>query len=86
MPEHPITDRPGRAIPFTLDGKRYETEDDRQCASSILELGGLDPARFDLGELEDEGHPGTRRFDDDEIVSIRRGAKFVSIRQRASVA
>lgn len=75
-----------RAIPFTVDGKPYATEDARQRASSILELAGLDPAKFDLGEIEGKEHPQTRRFQDQELVNIRKDARFVSIRQKAPVA
>ena len=75
-----------RAIPFTVDGKRYTTEDVSQRASSILELAGLDPAKFDLGEIEGKEHPQTRRFQDQDLVEIRKDAQFVSIRQKAPVA
>ena len=75
-----------RAIPFTVDGKRYTTQDVSQRASSILELAGLDPAKFDLGEIEGKEHPETTRFQDQELVNIRKDAQFVSIRESAPVA
>lgn len=75
-----------RRIPFTIDGQPFTTDDLSQRASALLRLAGLDPAIFDLGELEGKERPQTRRFDDDEIVSIEKDARFVSIRQSAPVA
>lgn len=72
-------------IYFTMDGQPFTTTERRQPASALLQLAGLDPARYDLGELE--GHGGkTKRFTDDEIVTIRPNARFVSIRCAADVA
>ncbi len=75
-----------RRIPFTIDGQPFSTDDLSQRASALLRLAGLDPAIFDLGELKGKDHPQTRRFKDDEIVSIEKDARFVSIRQKAPVA
>lgn len=74
-----------RPIEFTIDGRSYETTVRRQRAGDLLRLAGLNPALYDLGELE--GHrPHPVRFTDDEIVEIHQGARFVSIRKRAEVA
>ena len=75
-----------RLIPFTIDGQRFETSDLSQRAADLLRLAGLDPVVFDLGELEGKERPQTKRFVDDEIVRIRKDARFVSIRQKAPVA
>ena len=75
-----------RAIPFTIDGKPFTTDDLSQRASALLRLAGLDPAIFDLGELVGKEHPEPKRYDDDEIVTITKDARFVSIRQKAPVA
>lgn len=75
-----------RQIPFTIDGKSYETDDLSQRASALLQLAGLDPATFDLGEVVGKDHPKTRRFADHEIVEIAKNARFISIRQSAQVA
>ena len=75
-----------RRIPFTIDGQPFETDDLSQRASALLRLAGLDPAIFDLGELEGKDRPQTRRFDDNEMVSIGKDARFISIRQSAPVA
>ena len=76
----------GRLIPFTIDGDPYETADLSQRADALLRLAGRDPAAFDLGEIEGKDRPHTKRYTDDEIVSIRKDARFVSIRQSAPVA
>ena len=75
-----------RRIPFTIDGERFTTSDLSQRASALLRLAGLDPAIFDLGELEGKRPVKPRRFADDEIVTIRKNARFVSIRDSAPVA
>ena len=74
-----------RDIPFTIDGKPYETADPSQRASALLRLAGLDPDLFDLGELEGKERPHTKKFDDNDTVHIRKDARFVSIRQSAPV-
>lgn len=75
-----------RRIPFTIDGKSYATGDLSQRASALLQLAGLDPATFDLGEVVGKDHPKTRRFADNQIVNIVKDARFISIRQSAQVA
>ncbi len=75
-----------RRIPFTIDGQAFTTDDLSQRASALLRLAGLDPAIFDLGELVGKENPRTKRFEDEEIVSIVKDARFVSIRQSAQVA
>jgi hypothetical protein len=74
-----------RPIRFTIDGRQYTTTDHKQLAADLLRLAGLDPSRFDLGELK--GHrPDPIRYRDDTIVVIHNNARFVSIRHRADVA
>ncbi len=75
-----------RLIPFTIDGQPFETSDLSQRAAALLGLAGLDPAIFDLGELVGKERPDTKRFDDDDIVDIRKDARFVSIREKAPFA
>ena len=87
MPNRPTNVEPiRRPIPFTIDGQPYTTDDLNQRASKLLQLAGLDPATFDLGELVGKEHPETRRFTDDEVVKIVKDARFISIRQSAQVA
>ena len=57
-----------------------------QKASALLRLAGLDPAIFDLGELQGKERPQPKRFDDYELVAIEKDARFVSIREKSDVA
>jgi hypothetical protein len=84
MSDHTNVTHIPQEIPFTIDGQPFTTTDRRQPAAALLRLAGLDPARYDLGELE--GHGQTKRFTDDEVVTIRPNARFVTIRQAADVA
>ena len=83
-----MTDRHtrGRSIPFTIDGQPFTTEDISQTASALLRLAGLDPANYDLGELEGKERPHTKHYEDNDIVTIEKDARFVSIRQKGDVA
>ena len=81
-----MTDSFGRSIPFTIDGQPFTTDDISQRASALLRLAGLDPANYDLGELQGKDRPQTKLHDDDEIVVIEKDARFVSIRQKGPVA
>ena len=84
--EREKTDSKGRSIPFTIDGKPFTTDDISQRASALLHLAGLDPAKYDLGELIGKDRPETKHFDDDEVVEITKDARFVSIRQKGPMA
>ena len=61
MPDSPSTDVARRKIPFSIDGKPYETDDLSQSAADLLRLAGLDPAMYDLGEVTKDG-PGQAPF------------------------
>ena len=75
-----------REIPFTIDGQQFTTSDISQRASALLQLAGLDPGRYDLGELLGKERPETKRYDDNDLVEIEKDARFVSIRQKGDVA
>ena len=81
-----MTDSVRRSIPFTIDGQHFTTDDISQRASALLRLAGLDPANYDLGELIGKDRPETKHFDDDEVVEITKDARFVSIRQKGTMA
>lgn len=70
---------------FTIDGRPYVTDEEKQPARDLLRLAGLDPSGYDLAEIRG-GNAKPKRFEDDEVVHIKDGAKFISIRQRAEVA
>lgn len=75
-----------RLIPFTIDGVPYETDDPSQRAFELLKLAGLDPAGYDLGEVEGKEHLKTTWYKDDDVVSVHKHARFVSRRHSAPVA
>ena len=85
MTDSQAPDSFGRSIPFSIDGQPFTTDDISQKASALLRLAGLDPANYDLGELQGKERPQPKRFDDDEVVVIEKDARFVSIRQKADV-
>lgn len=73
-----------KIVRFTIDGRPYTTQDDRQPAADLLRLAGLDPAGYNLAELKSGGKP--HEYADTDDVHIKDGAKFVSVRQSAQVA
>ena len=76
---------PRRPIRFSIDGQLYSTEEPRQKAAALLEMAGLDPAVFDLGEIQSRTSQ-PKWFADNDEVTIEEGARFVSIREKADVA
>jgi hypothetical protein len=85
MPEPTdLTKRP-KPVKFTIDGRPFSTTDSKQEAAALLRLAGLDPIGYDLAEIR-PGHAEPKRFNDEDIVHIKHGDKFVTIRQSAEVA
>lgn len=85
IPAAPNGKKPKPLISFTIDGRPFTLADPRQTAASLLRLAGLDPAGYDLGELRGN-NPVPKRLGDDQNVHLNDGDRFVSIRERASVA
>ena len=73
-----------KPVEFTIDGRTYETSSRRQPAAGLLMLAGLNPTRYNLGELR-RHRPEPVRYSSTDVVMIRMGARFVSIRDRADV-
>lgn len=73
-----------RPVEFTIDGRAYQTRTRRQTAADLLRLAGLDPARYDLGELRVDRLRPVRYLNTD-IVEIHKGTRFVSMWDRADV-
>jgi hypothetical protein len=73
-----------RPVEFTIDGRTYQTSARRQPAANLLLLAGLDPTRYDLGELRVH-HLRPVRYANTDIVEIHKGTRLVSIRDRADV-
>lgn len=78
----PESNRP--PIEFTIDGQAHTTEEHRQAAADLLRLAGLEPTSYDLARLLPNDNP--QRFNDDDVVTIRPGDRFVSKRENAQVA
>lgn len=72
-------------VPITIDGRRYVVEQGSHLtAADLLKLAGLDPSGYELAEVI--GHGEVRTFQNDEVVDVRPGEEFVSVRQVAPVA
>lgn len=71
-------------VSFTIDGRSFEVEDEKQTAGELLRLAGLDPNGYDLAEVRAGGQ--LKQFRDDQPVNIKDGDSFVSVREEASVA
>lgn len=84
MTEPDISKRP-KTVKFTIDGRPFTTSDTKQPAADLLRLAGLEPNGYDLAEIR-PGHAEPKRYEDDDIVHIENGDKFVTIRQSAEVA
>lgn len=88
-PDNPRADddrrKPERPITFTIDGRPFTITDPSQTAASLLQLAGLDPNGYDLGELHGKD-PVPKRYADDHKIRVQNGDRFVSIRERAAVA
>jgi hypothetical protein len=83
MPERSTP--PGKPVYFVIDGKPFNTTELVQTAGAILRMADRDPGLFDLGELEGY-RPQPIRYATDELVEVRQGARFVSIRRRGDSA
>ncbi len=85
MPEPTALNQRPKPVKFTIDGRPFSTSDANRQAAALLRLAGLDPIGYDLAEIR-PGHAEPKRFGDEDIVHIKDGDKFVTIRQSAEVA
>lgn len=69
---------------FTVDGETYTVSDPNQTPESILRLAGVDPTTHDLGEVQHNGD--TKVYTDTQVVHIKDGDAFVTVRKSAPVA
>lgn len=74
-----------RPVSFTLDGRALIAPDRKQDAASILRLGGLDSAAYDLVRVR-QGRAPEKPYDDAGQVVVHDGDTFLSVRQSAEVA
>lgn len=67
-------------ISFTIDGQPFDTADaDQQAQAILVNYAKVDPANYQLGELEGQS-PEPKLFTNDQIVHIHDGARFVTVR------
>jgi hypothetical protein len=79
------SNKPNHEIKFMIDGRPFVVTEADQTAASLLQLAGLDPAGYDLGELHGN-NPVPTRYKDNRKIRVKDGDRFVSIRQQAAVA
>lgn len=78
------TDKHGRPVKYTIDGRPFRGPR-KQKAAKLLRQAGLKPDGYDLAEIDCAGNE-PHQFEDDEIVCIDPGDRFVSVREQATVA
>lgn len=71
-------------VSFTIDGRGFHVGEEKQVAGDLLRLAGLDPAGYNLGQVNPGGH--LKQFRDDQKIHIKKGDAFVTVREEASVA
>lgn len=71
-------------VTFTIDGKSFTLDEPKQTAGALLLLDGLDPANYYLAEIR-PGGAEPKRLRPDEVVHIKDGEEFVSVRISAPV-
>jgi hypothetical protein len=73
-----------RPVDFSIDGRAYRTSNRWQPAVNLLLLAGLDPALYRLCEVRPR-QVNPVRYGLGDIVTIRKGTRFVAVRDRADV-
>lgn len=73
-----------KPVRYTIDGRPFKGPR-KQKARRLLRQAGLKPDGYDLAEVECEGDD-PHVFDDNEVVCIDPGDRFISIREQATVA
>jgi hypothetical protein len=65
-------------VTFTLDGVEHTSTDRKMPAADVLrDLGGLDPADYDLVRVVGQG--AEQRFADSDEVQLVPGGRYVSL-------
>ncbi len=71
-------------VHYTIDGRPFSGPK-KQRADKLLRQAGLDSNEYDLAQLHCDGE-APDLFDDSEFVKIEEGDRFVSVREKATVA
>ena len=73
-----------RPVDFSIDGRAYRTSNRWQPAVNLLLLAGLDPALYRPCEVRPR-QVNPVRYGLGDIVTIRKGTRFVAVRDWADV-
>lgn len=73
-------------VHFSIDGQPDKSWDDTQTATALLELAGVDPTRYDLARVNTAGGGRPETFSGDQLVTIRDGDHFVTVKRAGPVA
>ena len=74
---------PRPAIHVTIDSKTFEIFDRTWQADALLRLAGLDPTQYDLTRVVKHD---IETYRDSDVIRIKDGEEFESLRQSGSVA
>lgn len=85
VPDLPGTKGHGHgSVRFQVDGRHFTSREADVTAAHVLQLAGLDPTLYDLAPVVH--HSPTTVYQDQDVVHLRNGDRFVSVRQTAQVA
>lgn len=71
------------AIRIKIDSKSFEVWDRTWQADALLRLADLDPAQYDLTRIAKHA---VEMYRDSDVIKIKDGEEFESLRQSGSVA
>lgn len=83
MAHKPHHDPDDRTVPVFVDGEKIDLPRGDTTARAVLTAAGVDPAHFDLGHKHGND---TTRYHDADLVEIKPGLRFFTIRECATVA
>jgi hypothetical protein len=75
--------KPRPALHIVIDSKTYEVFDRTWQADALLRLAGLDPTQYDLTRVVKHE---VETYRDSDVIKIKDGEEFESLRQSGSVA
>ena len=82
--KHPNGNDSCGKVDFTIDGRPFSVFDPDQAPGDLIQLAGLDPCGYDLARVRKRQEP--KRFTDEAKITVHHGDRFVSVRERATVA
>ena len=82
--QHEAEEKHQRPVRYTIDGRPFKGPR-KQKARRLLRQAGLKPNGYDLAEIECAS-ADPHVYDDNEVICIDSGDRFISIREQATVA